>query len=285
MLRAEVFPARRSGCARVSRNSVPGRQGTSVPGALLAGDGGARSDVEAIVLDIEGTTTPIAFVYDVLFPFARLHLREFLQNPMNADALREPLQRLYEEWLVDPEARSAGDGGRLAVGDGGALEWAASYVGWLMDRDRKSPGLKLLQGRIWEGGYRAGVLKGEVFSDVPPALQRWRDARLDVAIYSSGSELAQRLIFGCTAYGDLTPFISRFFDTAVGAKGAPASYRRIAAELGRTPDRLVFISDVTAELDAAGSAGWAAILCVRPGNRPQPDHSYTQISSFDEIGL
>ena len=309
MLRAEVFPARRSGCARVSRTSVPGRQGTSVPGALSAGDGGARSDVEAIVLDIEGTTTPIAFVYDVLFPFARLHLREFLQNPMNADALREPLQRLYEEWLVDPEARTSvldeeptsvpggertsgdggrgavGDGGRQVVGDGGALKWAASYVEWLMDRDRKSPGLKLLQGRIWEGGYRAGVLKGEVFSDVPPALQRWRDAGLDVAIYSSGSELAQRLIFGCTAYGDLTRFISRFFDTAVGAKGAPASYRRIAAELGRTPDRLVFISDVTTELDAAGAAGWTAILCVRPGNRPQPEHSHLQISSFDEIKI
>jgi enolase-phosphatase E1 len=234
------------------------------------------SDVEAIVLDIEGTTTPIAFVYDVLFPFARLHLREFLQNPMNADALREPLQRLYEEWLVDPDHRTSVPGGE-------PLDWAASYVEWLMDRDRKSPGLKLLQGRIWEGGYRSGILQGEVFSDVPPALQRWRDAGLDVAIYSSGSELAQRLIFGCTAYGDLTRFISRFFDTAVGAKGAPASYRRIAAELGRTPDRLVFISDVTTELDAAGSAGWAAILCVRPGNRPQPDHSYREISSFEEI--
>ena len=118
------------------------------------------------------------------------------------------------------------------------------------------------------------ILKGEVFADVPPALRRWRDAGLDVAIYSSGSELAQRLIFGSTAYGDLTRFISRFFDTAVGAKGAAASYRRIAAELGRAPDRLLFISDVTTELDAAGAAGCEVILCVRPGNRPQPDHSY-----------
>ena len=144
------------------------------------------------------------------------------------------------------ETKAAPWGRRFAIGP---------YVEWLMDRDRKSPGLKLLQGRIWEGGYRAGVLKGEVFSDVPPALQRWRDAGLDVAIYSSGSELAQRLIFGSTAYGDLTRFISRFFDTAVGAKGAPASYRRIAAELGRAPDRLLFISDVTTELDAASAGG------------------------------
>ena len=253
--------------------------------------------VEAVVLDIEGTTTPIAFVYDVLFPFARAHLREFLQNPMNADAVREPLRRLREEWLADPDRTSvphvlltgdggallAGDGGALLAGDGGPAEWAASYVERLMDRDRKSPGLKLLQGRIWERGYRAGVLKGEVFADVPPALQRWRGAGLDVAIYSSGSELAQRLIFGSTAYGDLTRFISRFFDTGVGAKSAPESYRRIAAELGRAPEHCVFISDVTVELDAARAAGCEVILCVRPGNRPQPDHSYRQISSFDEI--
>jgi enolase-phosphatase E1 len=274
VLRAEVFPAdgRTNACDDVN--------------IALAGKG-----VEAIVLDIEGTTTPIAFVYDVLFPFARAHLREFLQNPMNADAVREPLQRLHEEWLVDPDrgtavpdgGRTSGDGSELAGGDGGQLEWAASYVEWLMDRDRKSPALKLLQGLIWEGGYRAGALKGEVFADVPPALQRWRGAGLEVAIYSSGSELAQRLIFGNTAYGDLTRFISRFFDTAVGAKGEPASYRRIAADLGRAPDRLVFISDVTAELDAAVSAGCEVILCVRPGNRSQPEHAYTEISSFEEI--
>jgi enolase-phosphatase E1 len=238
---------------------------------------------EAIVLDVEGTTTPIAFVYDVLFPFARLHLREFLQDPANADALPDPLQRLHEEWLVDAD-HGPPEGGHYGRHEE-QLEWAASYVEWLMDRDRKSPALKLLQGRIWERGYRAGVLKGEVFADVPPALERWHEAGVDVAIYSSGSELAQRLIFGTTAHGDLTRFIVRFFDTAVGAKGAPASYRRIAAELGRTPDRLVFISDVTAELDAAASAGCRVILCVRPGNRQQPRHPYASISSFDEIDI
>jgi len=258
--------------------------------------------VEAIVLDIEGTTTPIAFVYDVLFPFARAHLRDFLRNPANASRLQEPLQLLHAEWLVDGERTSVPDpwntsvpagtltsapGGRVEAGDGGAGGagdgGAAAYVEALMDRDRKSPGLKLLQGRIWEDGYRAGVLKGEVFADVPPALQRWRDAGLDVAIYSSGSELAQQLIFGSTADGDLTRLMVRFFDTAVGAKGAPASYRRIAAELGRAPDRLLFISDVTSELDAAHTAGCAVLLCVRPGNRPQPPHAYRTISSFDEI--
>jgi 2,3-diketo-5-methylthio-1-phosphopentane phosphatase len=241
-----------------------------------------ESGVQAIVLDIEGTTTPIAFVFDVLFPFARAHLREHLQNPLNADRLREPIRRLREEWS-DDAARGEQPPGSPDLGPEADAIRVSAYVEWLMDRDRKSPGLKMLQGHIWEQGYRAGVLKGEVFSDVPPALRRWREVPLDVAIYSSGSELAQRLIFGNTAYGDLTPFISRFFDTAVGPKIATESYGRIAAHLARAPDRILFVSDVTAELDAATSAGCQVLLCVRPGNRPQPDHPYAEISSFEEI--
>ena len=230
--------------------------------------------VEAIVLDIEGTTTPIAFVYDVLFPFARAHLREFLQNPINAARLREPLQRLHEEWLVDPD-HGPPEGGPYVPEE---------YVESLMDRDRKSPGLKLLQGLIWEDGYRAGVLKGEVFADVPPALQRWRDAGLDVAIYSSGSELAQRLIFGSTADGDLTRFISRFFDTAVGAKSAPASYRRIAAELGRAPRSApVHLGcDQRARCGSTPRAARCSCACGRAIDR-SPITLYPTISSFDEI--
>ena len=231
--------------------------------------------VDAIVLDIEGTTTPIAFVYDVLFPFARAHLREYLEDPLHAAELRDPIERLHEECSSIGELRPP-----PAIQDG---SHSAEYVEWLMDRDRKSPGLKRLQGRIWERGYRAGVLKGEVFPDVPPAFERWREAGLELAIYSSGSELAQRLIFATTPYGDLTPFISRFFDTGVGAKADPASYRRIAAGLSRPADRILFISDVTAELDAARSAGCAVLLCVRAGNRPQPPHDHAVIYSFDEL--
>jgi enolase-phosphatase E1 len=236
--------------------------------------------IQAIVLDIEGTTTPIAFVHEVLFPFARVHLREHLQNRFNADRLREPVRRLREEWSADVARGEQPPGSLDRTSEADAV---MVYVEWLMDRDRKSPGLKSLQGQIWEQGYRAGVLKGEVFSDVPTALRRWREARLDVAIYSSGSELAQRLIFGTTVHGDLTPFISRFVDTAVGAKIAPDSYRRIAADLARPPDRLLFVSDVTTELDAARTAGCQVLLCLRPGNRPQPEHPYTVISTFDHI--
>jgi len=152
-----------------------------------------------------------------------------------------------------------------------------------MDRDVKSPALKLLQGRIWEGGYRTGALKGQVFPDVAPAFARWRDAGITIAIYSSGSVLAQRLLFGATAEGDLTPCIAAFFDTGVGAKRWPDSYRRIAAELTRAPAEVLFVSDTPAELDAARSAGYQVLMASRPGNQATDYHEADTIRSFEQI--
>jgi enolase-phosphatase E1 len=153
-----------------------------------------------------------------------------------------------------------------------------------MDRDRKSPGLKDLQGLIWERGYQRGELHGIVYPDVPPALRRWCDRAVEMAIYSSGSELAQRRLFASTAEGDLTPLFAGFFDTAVGPKGEAGSYRRIASALGHAPDRVLFVSDVTAELDAAREAGCGTLLCLRPGNLPQPDAArFDRARTFDEI--
>ncbi|MEP7307566.1 MAG: acireductone synthase [Acidobacteriota bacterium] len=253
-----------------------------------------------IVLDIEGTTTPIAFVYEVLFPFVRRRLRGYLLDPRSRGALDEPLRLLRDEWaaladraregppwLVPPMPGSPPrDEESLGPADSRHVEYPeslAAYIEGLMDEDRKSHGLKLLQGRMWEEGYRSGELNGDVFADVAPALRRWRDAGAAVAIYSSGSELAQRLLFGTTAFGDLTPLIARFFDTAVGAKQAAQSYHRIARELGVLPDQMLYISDVTTELDAAREAGCQVRLCIRPGNRPQPRHSYSVIQSFAEV--
>jgi enolase-phosphatase E1 len=239
-------------------------------------------DVQAVVLDIEGTTTPIAFVYDVLFPFARAHLRDYLRQHFDDENVREARRLLRAEWSGDVTCAEQpppwpDDGTDLQVA------CVAAYVEWLMDRDRKSTGLKLLQGLIWEEGYRAGGLTADLFPDVPPALHRWRDAQLDVAMYSSGSQLAQRLLFGYTRYGDLTGLISRFFDTTVGAKISPDSYRRIADQLGCAAHRIVFVSDVVRELDAASAAGWQTVLSVRPGNAAQPEHSFPVIQSFDQI--
>lgn len=237
------------------------------------------------MLDIEGTTTPIGFVYDVLFPFARTRLREYLDQA-DLEHLREPIRRLHGEWSADVVQGNAPPQWSLedeAPGPRRQAQEAQAYVEWLMDRDRKSPGLKLLQGQIWERGYAAGLLHGEVFPDVPPSLQRWRDSGITIAIYSSGSQLAQRLLFGTTHQGDLTRLISRFFDTEVGAKATAESYVRIAGELACPVEHVLFVSDVSNELNAARAAGYQTLLCVRPGNRSQPEDTFTVIRSFDEI--
>jgi enolase-phosphatase E1 len=153
----------------------------------------------------------------------------------------------------------------------------------LMDRDEKSTGLKSLQGKIWEEGYRSGELKGEVYPDVLPAMERWRDKGIDIAIFSSGSIQAQRSLFGHSAAGDLTRFIRAYFDTTTGPKNAAQSYSRIAAALERSPSEVLFVSDVAAELDAARAAGMQTGLCVRSADATVPAGSHRIIRTFDEI--
>ncbi|HXM33602.1 MAG TPA: acireductone synthase, partial [Pyrinomonadaceae bacterium] len=155
---------------------------------------------------------------------------------------------------------------------------------WLMDRDRKSTGLKALQGRIWQQGYADGKLKSQVFPDVPTAFERWHEAGLSLSIFSSGSILAQQLLFAHTEAGDLTWFLDRYFDTTTGPKSAAESYRDIAAALDQAPAQVVFISDVIVELEAARSAGMKTLLCVRPGSHPQTlTHTHPSIRTFAEI--
>ena len=159
-----------------------------------------------------------------------------------------------------------------------------SPIEWLMDRDRKSPGLKLLQGMIWDEGYRSGELKGEVFPDVPPALGRWRDAGIHVAIYSSGSVAAQLLLFRHSNYGDLTHLISGYFDTRTGPKTAKTSYESIASAMGCEPREVMFFSDAVRELDPAREAGCHTRLVMREGNAPVDDaHGHRRIKSFNVL--
>lgn len=243
----------------------------------------AELGLRAVLLDIEGTTTPIAFVHEVLFPFARARLHQYLTAHAGSADVAAVARRLAAEHDVDV---SRGEQPPPLVTRDGAASPAslAAYASWLMDRDRKSPGLKLLQGLIWEDGYRAGLLRGQVFADVAGAIRRWHGAGLDVAIYSSGSELAQRLLFQSTGHGDLTPVIKAFFDTAVGAKVEPASYGRIANALGRKAGEILFISDVATELTAAREAGLAVVLSIRPGNPEQADaERFETITSLDQI--
>ena len=215
------------------------------PASDRAGDADAATRPGLILLDIEGTTTPITFVTETLFPYARAHLRPFL----------------------DRHGRAADAAALLS----------------LMDRDSKAPDLKELQGSIWEEGYRDGTLAGDVFDDVPRAFARWHDAGTPIGLYSSGSVLAQQWLFRTVPAGDLTRYIRWYFDTAVGAKADPASYARIADAVETPPAAITFVSDITAELDAASKAGMRTVLSVRPGNGPQPPNEYRTITSFDEL--
>jgi len=237
--------------------------------------------IRAVVLDIEGTTTPMAFVHEVLFPYARTHLAGFLRDPAHADLLQELTGKFAAEHSAEPDEVKAPPWQQDTPDE--LLNSVIVYAGWLMDRDRKSPGLKTLQGHIWDVGYRAGQLRGAVFADVPTALKRWHEDGLTIAIYSSGSVLAQRLIFSMTDEGDLTPFISHYFDTAVGPKRSPDSYTRIAAELQQEPAGILFISDVAEELDAAHSAGWQVALAVRPDNFAPNPSGYDTVETFDSL--
>src|SRR6185369_10142270 len=199
--------------------------------------------LRAILLDIEGTTTPIAFVHDVLFSYARDHVREFLA----ANPAAEDIALLREEHAND-------------VGAPPLTNDIAAYVEWLIKLDRKSTGLKSLQGKIWRKGYEEGSLKSQVFADVAPAFARWRERGLRISIFSSGSVLAQQLLFAHTEAGDLTPFIESYFDTTVGKKGEAESYRKIAEAMGLKPEEILFISDIGVELEAAKQAGMKTLL-------------------------
>ncbi len=239
--------------------------------------------VRGILLDIEGTTTPLDFVYEVLFPFARAHVKEYLRQNLHSEELSHDLVKLREEHAADVTQKLFPPSWRDEPVDA-RINSIVAYVLWLMDRDRKSTALKSLQGKIWQQGYLTGKLKGRVFPDVPPALDRWYKLKLDVRTFSSGSVLAQKLLFSHTGAGDLTKFLRGYFDTTVGPKTSKESYRQIATELGRPVSAVLFISDVTLELDAAKSAGMQTFLCVRPGNRPQPPtHGHGIIHSFSEI--
>ena len=233
-----------------------------------------------MLLDIEGTVAPVSFVYDILFPYARIHGPRFIREHWDGEMLREARMQLWELNKVD-ESKGAP---RLSNSTR-EIEISAvcEYYQWLMARDSKVPPLKTIQGFIWERGFNAGDLMSQIFADVPAAFSRWRDQGKIIAIYSSGSALAQQQVFRHSDRGDLTPFIATYFDTRIGGKREARSYSAIAHHLGLEPSAILFASDVLEELDAAQSAGLATVLCVRPGNAAVTRaHNYKIVRSFDE---
>jgi enolase-phosphatase E1 len=245
-----------------------------------------ESSIRAILLDIEGTTTPVDFVYKTLFPYARDRAPEFLRAHWDDPDVREDVAGLRAQHQADAAANLAPPPwpASMAGSPASGLNSAIAYVGWLMDRDSKSSPLKSLQGKIWREGYAKGELHGELFPDALAAILRWTRQGKRIAIFSSGSVLAQKLLFSTVASCDLTRLIEAYFDTSVGAKDDPQSYLRIAEALALPAREIVFISDVARELDAAQDAGMQTALCVRGEAPPEAAcGKYPVVRSFNTI--
>jgi enolase-phosphatase E1 len=209
--------------------------------------------IKAIVTDIEGTTSSISFVKDVLFPYARKRLPAFIVTHADKPEV--------QHWLHET-AREAG----MVSAD--QQEIIALLQQWI-DEDRKATPLKALQGLIWEEGYRSGEFRSHVYPDVAENLQKWKKQGISLYVYSSGSVAAQKLLFRHSEVGDLTPLFSGYFDTEIGAKREIDSYQRIAAAIGLPADAILFLSDIVEELDAAGAAGLRTVQLARaPANCP-----------------
>lgn len=226
--------------------------------------------IEAIVTDIEGTTSSIAFVKELLFPYSRQRMDAFLREAADRPEVREALemtrQTLHEETGTEPTP----------------ADLLAALLHWI-DTDRKHTGLKTLQGLIWKDGYERGELKSHLYPDVAPKLRAWRDAGLTLAVYSSGSEEAQRQFFGHSEAGDLRPLFSHYFDTKIGQKKTIEPYRTIAETLALPPERILFLSDIAEELDAAAQTGLRTVQLVRPGTTATDRHPTAR--DFDEVEI
>jgi enolase-phosphatase E1 len=239
-------------------------------------------EIRVILLDIEGTTTPVDFVYRTLFSYARENLSAFLHRSSNEPSVRTCVDGLKAQHAIDRLASQ--EPPEWLTGRVSGIDSAVRYGLWLMGRDSKIGPLKALQGLIWQEGYRSGMLRGEVFADVPRAFDRWRRQGKEISIYSSGSALAQEMLFRTTTFGDLTAGIKSFFDTQVGNKTSTESYREIASISGYPEHQFLFFSDTIGELDAARSAGMQTALVVRSSEADVPTAGHTAIKSFDEVG-
>lgn len=205
--------------------------------------------IKAILTDIEGTTSAVSFVFDVLFPYAAKHLPDFVRQHAERADVAEQLVAVRRD-TNEPNA----DVERVID----------ILLGWIAE-DRKATPLKALQGMVWEQGYQAGELKGHVYPDAVEALKRWYQDGFKLFVYSSGSIQAQKLIFGFSEAGDLSPLFSGYFDTTSGPKREAKSYERITRAIGLDASLILFLSDIVEELDAARTAGMATCGLAREG--------------------
>jgi enolase-phosphatase E1 len=224
--------------------------------------------IKAIVTDIEGTTSSLSFVKDVLFPYASKHLAGYVSAHADEPAVREQLEAV---------SREAG----RALSTGEAVEQLLRWI----DEDQKVTPLKALQGMIWEAGYVSGDFTGHIYEDAVRNFRDWHEKGMRIYIYSSGSIHAQKLLFGFSDYGDLTPLLSGYFDTHIGHKRETSSYEVIASEIGVRAGDILFLSDIREELDAARTAGMQTRWVVRDADVIDPNAPHPQVKDFDAITL
>jgi len=240
------------------------------------------SQIRVIFLDIEGTTTPIDFVYKTLFPYASRKLESFLREYKQDSEIRSIIQELHEQHRED-ERNALQPTVWQDETEEVRLRSSVAYCQWLIARDSKCTPLKSLQGKIWQHGFLSGELRGQVFPDVPTAFERWRRQKKIICIYSSGSVLAQQNLFGTTPYGDLTAYIAVFFDTRVGPKTDSESYKKISSSLSLAPHQFLFISDAAKEIEAAQAVGMQALICDRDPRAASSPNTDTEIYTFDGV--
>ncbi|BFF90064.1 enolase-phosphatase E1 [Drosophila madeirensis] len=222
---------------------------------------------KVVLVDIEGTTTSISFVHDVLFPYAKNNVKKFLAEGWESSS---EIKQIVQELQQVPQYVEYTSTLRVPPTEMD-VQIIAGFVRYLIDKDLKVTPLKTLQGLIWQQGYETGELRGHVFEDVPGAFAAWREAGLRIAVYSSGSVAAQKLIFKYSIAGDLLTHLSAHFDTHVGHKQETQSYVNIAKSLGEDPRNILFLTDIPGEATAARAAGLQAIMLQRPGNAPLTD--------------
>jgi len=223
--------------------------------------------IRAIITDIEGTTSSLSFVKDVLFPYARQHIAAFVHAQAARPDVRAQLAAVSQ--IV----------GRALTDD----EAVAQLTRWI-DEDQKITPLKALQGMIWEAGYRNGDFQGHVYDDAVRQLREWKDRGVALYVFSSGSVHAQKLLFGYSVFGDLTPLFSGYFDTTIGSKRETSAYRHIAKSIGIPAGDILFLSDIREELDAAQAAGLHTCWLVRDGTLPAST-SHPLARNFAEIAM
>ena len=244
--------------------------------------------IRHVLLDIEGTTCPIHFVSEVLFPYASQQLLPFLTEHQSEAAVEKLLKEVRKALADDPSPEaialrsptaSATDHGQLP------LQTLCGYLAWLIKTDRKVTALKDLQGMIWEEGYQRGTLIAPLFADVPKALTEWHRKGIGLSVYSSGSVHAQKLLYSHSEFGDLSHLFSHWFDTRTGPKNIASSYERIAKSLQTNPEEILFISDAVAELEAASSANMPVLFSKRANNPQQDPKWFPTLDDFGKLHL